>query len=61
MAAKKIRIKLVRSTIGEKPKTVGAARSLGLRRINQVTERTDSPDLRGLITAVSHLVEVEES
>ena len=61
MAAKKIKIKLVRSTIGEKPKTVGAVRSLGLRRINQVTERPDSPDLRGLITAVSHLVEVDES
>ncbi len=61
MAAKTIKIKLLRSTIGEKPKTVGAIRSLGLRRINQVTERPDTADVRGLIAAVAHLVEVEES
>ncbi len=61
MATKTMKIKLVRSTIGEKPKTVGAIRSLGLRHINQVTERPDTPDVRGLLAAVAHLVEVDEA
>ena len=60
MAGKTLKIKLVRSSIGEKPKTKGALRSLGLRRINQVTERPDSPQLRGLVAAVAHLVEVDD-
>jgi large subunit ribosomal protein L30 len=59
--AKKLRITLVKSTIGEKPKTRAAVRTLGLRKIRQTTERPDTPDVRGLVTRVRHLVEVEES
>lgn len=61
MATKTLKITLVRSLIGEKPKTRAAVRSLGLRRINQVTERPDTPDVRGLIAGAAHLVEVEEA
>jgi large subunit ribosomal protein L30 len=57
--AKTLKIKLVRSTIGEKPKTKGAIRTLGLRKINQVTERPDTPEVRGLIARAAHLLEVE--
>jgi large subunit ribosomal protein L30 len=56
-----LKIKLVRSTIGQKPKTRAAVRTLGLRRIDQVTERPDTPSVRGLIARVSHLVEVEDA
>jgi large subunit ribosomal protein L30 len=56
-----IKITLVRSVIGEKPKTRAAVQTLGLRKIRQSTERPDTPDLRGLIQQVSHLVEVEEA
>jgi large subunit ribosomal protein L30 len=35
-------------------------RSLGLRRIGHSVERPDSPQLRGMVHAVRHLVEVEE-
>lgn len=56
-----LRITLVRSTIGEKPKTRAAVRSLGLRKIRQSTERPDTPSVRGLIAQARHLVEVEES
>jgi len=59
--SKTLRITLVKSTIGEKPKTRAAVRSLGLRKIRQTTERPDTPDVRGLVAVVSHLVEVEES
>ena len=57
---KTLRITLVRSTIGEKPKTRAAVRTLGLRKIRQSTERPDTPDVRGLVHKVRHLVEVEE-
>jgi len=55
-----LRITLVRSTIGQKPKTRATVRSLGLRKINQSTERPDTPDVRGMVTRVQHLVDVEE-
>jgi large subunit ribosomal protein L30 len=35
-------------------------RSLGLRRIGQTVEHTDSPQVRGMIHKVRHLVEVHE-
>ena len=56
-----LKITLVRSTIGQKPKTRAAVRTLGLRKIRQTTERPDTPDVRGLIHQVRHLVEVEEA
>jgi large subunit ribosomal protein L30 len=61
MADKTLRITLVRSTIGEKPKTRAAVQTLGLRKIRQTTERPDTPSVRGLISRVAHLVEVEEA
>jgi large subunit ribosomal protein L30 len=36
-------------------------RSLGLRRINHTVEHSDSPQLRGMLHKVRHLVQVEES
>jgi large subunit ribosomal protein L30 len=57
---KTLRITLVRSTIGQKPKTRDAVRTLGLRKIRQSTDRPDTPDVRGLVQQVRHLVEVEE-
>ena len=58
---KTLRITLVRSTIGEKPKTRAAVQTLGLRKIRQTTERPDTPSVRGLIHTARHLVEVDES
>jgi len=55
-----LKITLLRSTIGEKPKTRAAVATLGLRKIRQSTERPDTPDVRGLIHQVRHLVEVTE-
>jgi large subunit ribosomal protein L30 len=36
-------------------------RSLGLRRIGQTVEHKDTPQLRGMIHAVRHIVDVDES
>ncbi len=57
---KTLRITLARSVIGQKPKTRACVRTLGLRKIRQTVERPDTPDVRGLISRVRHLVEVEE-
>ncbi|HEY5684623.1 MAG TPA: 50S ribosomal protein L30 [Acidimicrobiia bacterium] len=56
----KLQVTLKRSVIGEKPKTRANVRSLGLRKLHQTVEHDDTPDVRGMIHKVRHLVEVEE-
>jgi large subunit ribosomal protein L30 len=64
MAKKKqirtLRIKLVRSPIGYSERQKVTVRTLGLRRLNQVVEQKDTPQIRGMIQKVIHLVSVEE-
>ncbi len=56
-----LRITQIRSTIGAKPKQRGTLRALGLRHVNQTVEHPDKPEIRGMVEAVPHLVQVEES
>ena len=56
-----LKITLVKSTIGEKPKVRATVESLGLRKINHTVERPDRPDVRGMVFRVKHLVDVEET
>ncbi len=58
--AKTIRITLVRSALGYSQRHKATVRSLGLRRLHQVVEQPDTPQLRGMIAKVLHLVTVEE-
>ena len=55
-----LKVTQVRSTIGGKRNQRETMRSLGLRRIRQSVVRADSPQLRGMIATVRHLVTVEE-
>jgi large subunit ribosomal protein L30 len=55
-----LKITLVKSTIGEKPKTRATVESLGLRKIRQSVERPDTPDVRGMVFRAKHLLDVEE-
>ncbi len=57
---KKLRITLVRSTIGYSKRQKNTVRALGLHRLHQTVEHADTPVLRGMIAKVSHLVTVEE-
>jgi len=57
----KIKISLVRSTIGALPQHRATVRSLGLRKISSFTIQEDSPAIKGMIRAVSHLVKVEDA
>ena len=55
-----LRVTLVKSRIGIKPKQRGTLRALGLRRIDQTVELPDRAEIRGMIAKVPHLVQVEE-
>jgi large subunit ribosomal protein L30 len=57
---KMLRIKLVKSPIGYSQRQKDTVRSLGLRKMNQVVEQTDTPIVRGMVMKVAHLVDVEE-
>ena len=58
--AKSLKITLMRSTIGQKPKVRATVESLGLRKIRQSVERPDTPDVRGMVFRAQHLLDVEE-
>ena len=55
-----VAITQVRSKNGADKKQLATLESLGLRKIGQTVEREDSPQLRGMVHSVRHLVEVEE-
>lgn len=55
-----LRITLVRSTIGRPADQRRTVASLGLRKLNSTVERPDNPSIRGMVTKIRHLVEVEE-
>ena len=59
MAEKKtVKVTLVKSPIGFNRKQGLVVQSMGLRKINHSVELTDTPETRGLIHKVRHLVEV---
>jgi large subunit ribosomal protein L30 len=49
-----------KSTIGAKANQRATMLSLGLRKIRQTVEKDDSPQIRGMVHTVRHLVTVEE-
>lgn len=55
-----LRIKLVRSPIGNTKSNRATVAALGLRKMNQVIERPDNPGIRGMVHKVKHLLAVEE-
>jgi large subunit ribosomal protein L30 len=59
--AKKLKVTLVRSTIGLSPKQEATVHALGLRRIRQTVEHDDTPSIRGMIRQVPFAVEVNPS
>jgi len=56
----KIRIKLVRSPICTPEKQKRVVKGLGLRKLNQIVERPDTPAFRGMVKKVPHLLAVVE-
>lgn len=56
----KIKIKLVRSTIGKVEKQKRTIEALGLKKIGQIVEQEDNAQTRGMINVVSHMIEIVE-
>ena len=54
-----LKVKQLKSAIGTKPKHRATLKALGLRRIGHVVVKRDTPQIRGMVKSVSHLVSVE--
>lgn len=59
--SKTLRVTLVASQIGRPGDQRATLKSLGLRKINQAVLHNDTPQIRGMINKVIHLVKVEEA
>ncbi len=57
----KVRVKQVRSQIGQSERHRGTLRALGLGRIGRTAEHEESPQLAGMLRKVRHLVSIEEA
>ncbi|MBB3662135.1 MULTISPECIES: 50S ribosomal protein L30 [Prauserella salsuginis group] len=55
-----LKVTQIKSTIGTRQNHRETLRTLGLRKIRQSVVREDTPDVRGLVRTVRHLVSVEE-
>jgi large subunit ribosomal protein L30 len=58
---KQVQVKWVKSGVGYDRRQRATLRGLGFRRLQQVVTLQDTPEVRGMIHAVQHLVAVEES
>ncbi|MFZ5942547.1 MAG: 50S ribosomal protein L30 [Bacillota bacterium] len=58
--SKKIKVTLVKSVIGRPEQQRKVAKTLGLKKTNSYVIHEDTPAIRGMVNAISHLVDVEE-
>ncbi len=56
----KIKVTLVKSTIGRGPKQMATAQTLGLTKLNKSVIKEDNDAIRGMVNTIGHLVKVEE-
>ncbi|MCK7637538.1 MULTISPECIES: 50S ribosomal protein L30 [Corynebacterium] len=55
-----LKITQLKGTVGAKKNQKDSLRTLGLKRIRHSVVRPDTPEVRGLVNVVRHMVEVEE-
>ena len=60
-AAKKLKVTLIKSKHGRLKAHKACVAGLGLRRMHQTVEVSDTPENRGMINKVSYLLKVEEA
>lgn len=58
--ADKLKITLVKSTIGAIPKHRATVKALGLKKLHSTVEQPNNAAVKGMIDQVKHLVKVEE-
>lgn len=59
--AKLIKIKLIKSSIGRKPKHKEIVKLLGLGKLNSEVTHNDIPAIRGMLNKISYMIAVEEA
>jgi len=59
-SARVLRVTLIHSALGCSSRHKATVRALGLRHVRQSVEQLDTPQLRGMVAKVAHLVTVEE-
>jgi large subunit ribosomal protein L30 len=59
-SAKRLKVTLVKSTIGFNKTQAKTVEGMGLRRLRHTVELADTPEIRGMIHKVRHLVTVTE-
>lgn len=60
MASKRLKVTLVKSTIGAIPKHKATVAALGLRKLGSSNDLPDNEAIRGMCKQVCHLIKVEE-
>jgi len=57
----KVKLTQVRSGIGQSERHRGTLRALGLGKIGRTVEQEDTPQIKGMLRKVGHLVKVEDA
>jgi large subunit ribosomal protein L30 len=57
----KVKITLVKSLIGRKKDQIATVNALGLKKIGNIVEHEETPQISGMIKKVSYLLKVEEA
>ena len=55
-----MKIKLKKSTIGKKENHKRIVKALGFTKVGQVIEKEDTPEIRGMINKIDHMVDIVE-
>ena len=55
-----LRLTQVKSGLDKGSRQRGTLRALGLKRVGHTVQLADRPEIRGMVNAISHLLEVEE-
>ena len=58
--APKLRVRQVKSASGHRSDQSATVRALGIHRLQQAVDHNDTPQIRGMIFKIRHLVEVAE-
>ena len=56
----KLQVTLIKSTIGRPKKHRDVVAGLGLKRLNHSVEHMDTPEIRGMISKISHMLNVTQ-
>jgi large subunit ribosomal protein L30 len=56
----KLQVTLIKSTIGKPKKHRDVVAGLGLKKLNHSVEHADTPEIRGMISKISHMLNVAQ-